>query len=336
MLNADAAPVRGVRVVLHRIGQSNSGPLDSTRSDQQGRFRFSFRPDTATFYLVSSRYAGIEYFSPPLATNPVRPDSALHIVVYDTSSTAPVQLESRHLLLTRPADDGSRTMLDLIMLRNAGRHTRVAADTLRGTLRLPLPRGTVGLQVSESDVSSEALRRSGDELIISAAIAPGEKQLTVQYQVPPRRDMVQLPLNGAGAALNVLAEESGVRVIGLSPADSQVIQGRSFRRWAGTDSATGMLRLVLPGIAGTPRWVLAVLVGGLALGLAAAGWVALVGRRNQVPPSYELIDAMAALDLQYLGRQEEIPEAEWSSYQAERARLKSELQASLAAGGRSR
>jgi len=116
-------------VVLHRVGQSRQGPLDSTRSDHEGRFRFSYAPDTASFYLTSARYAGIEYFSAPLPTNPGAPRAPISLMVYDTSSRAPVELEARHLVLTRPVEDGSRSVLDLIILRNGGRVTRVAPDT---------------------------------------------------------------------------------------------------------------------------------------------------------------------------------------------------------------
>ncbi len=90
VLAADSTPVAGTRVVLHRIGSDVQGPLDSTRSDRGGRFGFAFRPDTAAFYLLSTRHSGIEYFSPPVSTNPARPDTAIRIVVYDTSSSAPV------------------------------------------------------------------------------------------------------------------------------------------------------------------------------------------------------------------------------------------------------
>ncbi len=73
--------------------------------------------------------------------------------------------------------------------------------------------------------------------------------------------------------LNVLVEEPAVRVMapGIVRADSQLIQNRSFRRWTGTVKSAGMLRLVLPGRQNGPPWLLAALVGGLA--------VALVGRR---------------------------------------------------------
>ena len=270
----------GVRVVLHRIGQARQGPLDSTRSDARGRFYFGYRADTAAFFLASARYSGIEYFSAPLPTNPARPDTAIRVLVYDTSSSAPVELEARHLVLTRPGEDGSRSLLDLIILRNGGRLTRVAPDTGQGTWSVPLPVGTVGLQVKESDISSEALTRVGNALTIGAALAPGEKQLTLEYQVPGDRRLLQLPVDRAGLPLNVLAEESGVRVDGpgMAPADSQVIQNRSFRRWTGTVRATGPVRILLPGGKSPPSWLLLALVGGLALALAAGGWYALRGR----------------------------------------------------------
>jgi hypothetical protein len=263
-------------VVLHRVGQSSQGPIDSTQSDRIGRFGFRYRPDTAAFYLASARYAGIEYFSPPLPTNPARAGNSVTVMVYDTSSTAPVELEARHLVLTRPGEDGSRGVLDLVILRNPGRRTRVSPDTLQGTWGVPLPQGTVGVQVRESDISSQAISRRGDSLVVTAALAPGEKQLTLEYQVPADRSAIALPLT-KGLPLNVLTEEPGIRVTGpgIAPADSQVIQNRTFRRWTGTVTDPGTLRLVFPGNRAPPRWLLIALVGGLALALVGGGWYAL-------------------------------------------------------------
>jgi hypothetical protein len=340
VIDADSAPVGGVRVVLHQIGRNAQGPLDSTRSSSRGAFGFTLRPDTAVLYLVSARYAGIEYFSSPVDVDAGRPAGGIRIVVYDTSSSAPVSLTARHLVLTRPADDGSRTVLDVIILRNGGRLTRVAADTLRGSWSVPVPQGTVGLQVNESDVSAAAIRRSGDSLIVHGALAPGEKQLTVQYQVPSRRKTVELPLDTPGILLNVLVEEPGISVVapGVVLADSQEIAGRSFQRWMGTVTSPGRVRVTIPATGPTPVWLLAALVGGLGLGLIAISWYALARRQRGSPRSApdELVDAIAALDARYLGRRDELPEDEWRSYEAERARLKGELEAALAAGGWSR
>jgi hypothetical protein len=340
VVNADSAPVGGVRVTLHQVARDLQGPLDSAWSNGRGAFRLTLRPDTAALYLVSARYAGIEYFSSPVDAHPGRPADGVRIVVYDTSSSAPVSLTARHLVLTRPAEDGSRTVLDVIILRNGGRLTRVASDTVRGSWSVPLPQGTVGLQVNESDVSAEAVRRSGDSLIVHAALAPGEKQLTVQYQLPSQRKIVELPLDTPGILLNVLVEEPGVSVAapGVVLADSQEIAGRSFQRWTGTVTSSGRVRLFIPAVGRSPVWLLAALVGGLGLGLIAIGWYALASRQRGRPRSApdDLVDAIAALDARYLGRRDQTAEDEWKAYEVERARLKGELEAALAAGGWSR
>jgi hypothetical protein len=172
-------------------------------------------------------------------------------------------------------------------------------------------------------------------LIVTSPIAPGEKQLAIQYRIPAGRKNVELPLEQPGVAVNVLTEEPDVRVIGrgIAAADSQVIEGRFFQRWAGV-VPNGHIRIMLPGAGRPPGWLLAVLVAGLGLTLGGAGWYLLARREpaTKILPD-ELIDAIAALDARYLGREGETAAQEWSSYQQERARLKAELESSLAAGG---
>ena len=333
VLKADSAPMSAVRVVLHRVGRTVQGPLDSMQSDHRGRFRFTFHPDTSALYLLSARYGGIEYFSPPVHTNPERPDTAIRILVYDTSSTAPISLEARHLVVTRPGEDGSRSVLDLIVLRNDGRLTRVAPDSIHPSWSGPLPRGTIGLELGESDVSPDAVTRSADSLMITAPLAPGEKQVTSQYLIPSGREEIELPFTQPGTTVNVLAEERGVTVSGgtLALADSQIIQGRSFRRWTGTVRGTGSVRVMFPRTRRTPQALLGALVGSVALVLGVAGWYFLTRRPVPAAPaqSDQLLDAIAALDARYLGRQAGTSAEEWSSYQIDRARLKARLEASL-------
>ena len=173
VLKGDSTPVAGTRVVLHQVGRALQGPLDSTKTDRRGRFRFSFRPDTSALYLVSVRHAGIEYFSPPVHTNPARPDTAIRVIVYDTSSTAPVSLEARHLVVTQPGEDGSRNVLDLIVLLNSGQRTRVAPDSAGRLLAGAAAGGTIGLELGESDVSPEAVTRRGDSILVAGTAGPG-------------------------------------------------------------------------------------------------------------------------------------------------------------------
>jgi hypothetical protein len=335
VLMADSTPVPGTRVVLHQVGRALQGPLDSTRTDRRGRFRFAFRPDTSALYLLSVRHAGIEYFSPPVHTNPERPDTAIRVIVYDTSSTAPVSLEARHLVLTRPGEDGSRSVLDLIVLHNRGQRTRVAPDSAGASWVGLLPPGTIGLELGESDISPDAVTREGESLLVAAPLAPGEKQVTVQYVIPAGRKDLELRFTEPVSTVNVLAEEQDVVVSGgtLALADSQVLQGRSFRRWTGAVPSGGTLRVALPGQARVPKWLLPSLVAALVLVLGGASWH-LLARRPRTPTASPavLFDALATLDARYLGREGETSAEEWGSYQAERRRLKAQLEAALAAG----
>jgi hypothetical protein len=331
---ADSVPVPGIRVVLHRVGQMEQGPIDSSASDAAGRFGFRFRADSGAVYLLSARYREIEYFSTPVHLG-ARPDTAIRLVVYDTSSRTPVTLAARHLVVPRPDESGTREILDLVILRNEGDRTRVAPDSLGTTWVGTLPRGSEGLEVGESDVSPEAVVRRGDSLLVSGPIAPGEKQLVLQYHLPARERELRLQVR-PGVRINVLVEEAGTRVTGpVAMADSQQIQGRAFRRWSGVPSDTGIIAVILPQpTGGGQRW-LAPLVGILALGLGSAAWWALRRKGPVTAPAHRalepspLLEALAELDARYAGREADTPAEEWSAYQERRASLKAQLAVAL-------
>ena len=72
---SDSIPAARTNVVLHRIGRDVQGPIDSTLSDSRGAFHFRFSADTSAIFLLSARFAGIEYFSPrytPIRRCPTR------------------------------------------------------------------------------------------------------------------------------------------------------------------------------------------------------------------------------------------------------------------------
>lgn len=60
----DTVPAPGAMVLLHRVGPVEQGAIDSVAADAAGRFAFQFVRDTGAAYLVSARWAGIEYFAP--------------------------------------------------------------------------------------------------------------------------------------------------------------------------------------------------------------------------------------------------------------------------------
>jgi hypothetical protein len=340
----DTMPLPRARVVLHRVGRDAQGPIDSVVADGAGRFRFRFRADTSALYLLSSRYGGIEYFSPPVHTNPARPDTAILLQAYDTSSTTPIAIEARHIVVPRTGADGSRPVLDLIVLRNDGIRARVAPDSAHPSWSLTLPPGSGEMQLGEGDLSPDAVVRVGDTVRVLAPLAPGQKQLSIAYATVPVAGRLVFPVGPAETPLNLLVEEPGARVTGgtLALADPQVIEGRSFRRFSGRVPAGGSVTLTVPaGPGAAARRILTGLVGGLALALgAAAVWLVRRPRRPATLPApgqpdetARLLDAIAMLDARYAGREADVAPDEWRRYTDERAALKARLEHALAGLG---
>jgi hypothetical protein len=310
--------------------------VDSVVTGSDGRFRFALTRDTTTLHLLSARHHGIEYFSTPLDNTPARGNEAVRLVVHDTSSSAPVGLSARHVVIPRAGEDGTREVLDLVLLANAGTETRIAPDSLGASWTGPLPPRSEGLELGESDVSPDAVMRRGDSAIVSAPIAPGEKQLAFQYHLPAGRQEIEIPVGSEPVGMNVLLEESGAEVVspGLALADSQLIEGRSFQRWSGDLPANAIVRVALPGAGSDAAPILAAMVAVLALALLAAAWRMLP--RARAMSTDRLVGEIALLDTRYQGREAETTSEEWARYLERRERLKAELQAALAreSGGR--
>jgi hypothetical protein len=330
---SDTLPVAGAKIMLHRIGRDAQGPIDSMASDARGRFRFRFNADTGAVYLVSSGWDGIEYFSSPLHTEPGLPDTALVLVVSDTSSRATVTTVSRHIVISKPTADGLRAALEIVVIANAGPTTRIAPDTLHPSWTANLPKNVAGFTAGSGDFSSEALVVRNDSVQVFAPIAPGEKQLLYTYALSPSPGKVSIPIGDAVGTLNILLEEQDLQVRGggLVPIDSQVIEGRTFMKWEGPVKAGSVIVIDFPG--NRIAWVIPALVGGIALVLIVVGVVAVRRRPALAIAAPSLIDQLARLDTRYAGKEASTPAEEWQAYQSERARLKAALQGELARGG---
>lgn len=329
---SDSVPVANAPLILHRITHNSQGPIDSLRADGQGRFHFRLAHDTSAVYLVSARFAGIEYFSPPLRGDVRGSDSAMVILVSDTSSAARIEMGSRHIVISQLGEDGTRGVLEIIGLVNQGDKTRVSPDSIHPVWGHPLPRGTLTVRPGQGDFSPEALVIRHDSILLFAPLAPGEKQVVFSYSLPARIARLPLPFEVPISEVNVLVEDRDAEVSGgtLARADSQDIEGRMFQRWSGAMPAVGEVTVIFPGH-GTPAWLLPGMVGlvGLLL-LGSAAW--LIRRRpEKLVAGPDLIGAIAALDARYLGREPEVEAAEWQRYLTERAALKG--RAELARGG---
>jgi hypothetical protein len=335
---ADTVGVAGARVVLHRVGRQAQGPIDSTVAGPRGEFRFRYHRDTSAVYLLSSGFAGIEYFSTPLHTDPEAPDTGLVLFVSDTSASAPIHVASRHIVISKPGKDGTRTALEIVVLENDGTRTRVGPDSLTAVWGARLPAGVIGFQVGQGDIGPDGLLARNDSVVLVAPVAPGQKQLLYTYALPASPGLVRLPVGDSISVANILLEEFGpqVRGGGIVKADSQAIEGRSFQQWAGPVAAGAVIEIDLPGTAN--GWILPLLVGAVALTLALIGFTVLrrgPALQGRAPGHHALLDQLARLDARYAGREADVSPEEWRAYQEERARLKSDLSARLAAKVRS-
>lgn len=321
---ADTAPVGGVLITLHRVSRTAQGVIDSTTTGSDGRFLFRAAGDTTAIYLVSASYAGIEYFA-----EPVRLPGAhgISIVVSDTSSTAPVRLGTRHLIIRPPDESGSRAILDLFSIRNDGPDTRIGRDSSSPSWQIVLPAGALQPEVQEGDVSPSAVRFRGDTVDVLAPIAPGAKNMMLSYRLPVSEDR---PAWIAPAdSFDVLVEEQGATVhgAGLEPAAAVELMGSTLRRWTAAPPTGGVAEVEFSGGAAVFGRLLYWLVGLVGVALAAGAVWAL--RKNpstaaqaSAPLPADLVGEIARLDARYAGSRDRVGEAEWAAYEAERARLK--------------
>lgn len=333
----DTVAVPGAMILLHRVGRGGQGPVDSLRSDGDGAFRFRFRADSGQVYLVSARHLGIEYFAPPVASGDGPLTERPVVVVADTSSVTPIRVTARHLAITAPAQDGTRSVVDLVVIANEGTATRVGADTTRPAWWMPLPPLAANLVVGESDFAREAFDRHGDSLLLHAAIPPGERQFYLQYQLPPNTRRFEIPNRDAARSGNVLLGEEDATVDGgLVRTDTQTVNGERFTRWVGALAEGATLELRFASSGATPDWALPALVAALGIGLLGVGGAA--WRRQRRPgtavaggraDAERLLDAIAALDARHAGGPADHPPAAWSAYLAERAELKARLRGTL-------
>ncbi len=338
LTSADNVPQAGVRVVLHRVGRDFQGPVDSTLSRADGSFRFDFIPDTTAVYILSASYAGVQYFSSPVHTNPERPDTAISIVVSDTSTTARIEVVSRHVVVGAPRADGTRQVIDLVGLENPGWLTRVPGHAQRPTWSTPLSDVVIGFDVGASDFSPEAVFFRDGQVEVLGPIAPGAKELLLRYLIPARTGNLVFAFADTAREFSLLIEDTGPRVTGpmLEAPEPEVISGRAFRTWRGRPTPADTIAIAFPGA--VPRStapLLVALVGVMGLALIVTAWR--IRRSHATAPVEEepvevLVRRLALLDARYRGREAEVPASEWTAYQEGRLALKARLTRALASG----
>lgn len=334
---SDTVPAGAAGVVLHRIGRDRQGPLDSVTADAAGRFRFRFPADTAALYILTSRHHGVQYFSEPVHTNPARPDTALVLAVHDTSSRQPVSLAARNIVVSAPEADGTRSVVELLALRNEGPLTRVPAESAEAAWMWRIPRGVAGFAADAGELSAGAIDLHGDSVLVLAALPPGLREITVEYLLPGRQAAARFPFDEGAEAVNLLVEERAAAVTlpaGLRPDSATVIEERKFRRWTGAVAAGEMIVATLPVPGRAGRGALTALIVLLALALTAGALRVLRGGRRRptgdaTTDPDALLDAIARLDASHAASGPHDAEAERRHAEA-RSALKAQLERALA------
>lgn len=283
---ADSQPLSGTWVILHGVTAAGGAPVDSARSDGRGRYAVRAPAlDSTALYVVSVTYQGIAYFTSPVHAFGRRVDTADVLAVFDTSSVTPaITIAQRHIVVRRAAEDGSRRVVELIVLSNTGSRTRIASDTSRPVWRGALPRGVAQLEVGQGDVSSEAVDVRGGTLVVTAPVPPGEKQVIVSYLLPASAQALDLPVDQPVLRLNILVEDSAASVAEgpLAALGFEQMEGASFARFDGViPQGGGRVTITFgrgPLAPGQWWWVVIVLAFGALAAALAVGW-----RRSPMP-----------------------------------------------------
>jgi len=266
-------PMAEGTVVLHHLNDGAQGELDSVAVGPDGHFAFGLPvvPDPARsdVYFASVRHHGVLYFGPAITTA-VQLDSAYEIHAYDTLSapesgmTIPLQTRS---VFFEPDSAGWR-VTDLFQLRNDLPNTIVARPDGR-VWGHPLPASARDVSTGEGEVAFDAASFEGGDLVVRAALPPGERLFVVRY----RMDSVAVAIPNVGVAetFDVLVREPAppLEVEGLESSDRVELEaGSTYMRFSGSDVSVPTVRILVTEEAGPPpvQWVAVILAMALTLG----------------------------------------------------------------------
>ena len=283
-------PMSGTRVILHRVGADTQGPLDSTRTTADGRYRFRYRASGSdrAIYFVSATWGGIAYFTSPLKGTRVT-GSAARMTVFDTASVGvPLHVRGRHLIISASDTSHHRTMIEVYELANDSSVTLVASDSLAPTWTTVVPGEARDVKVGQGDLSPEAAQSDAGRLRVFAPFAPGVKQLSFSYRLPQSVIPLSIPARVSTGVLEVLIEDPSGTAHGaqLREVNPYAADGRTFKRFLAQDvAATGVAVLDAPVSDSTVRLrsLYGIAIGvafALLLGLTVARWRLRHGRRT--------------------------------------------------------
>ncbi|MFW6206829.1 MAG: hypothetical protein ACOC5J_02740, partial [Gemmatimonadota bacterium] len=328
-------PMPSTTVNLHRVSPGAAGQVDSTRTGEEGRFRFTLPtvpgsdPEGGDVYFASVRHDGVLYFGQAI-NQTAQLDSVYRIEVHDTVSASPrgrdFPIVARNLLLEE-TDEGW-TVVDLFRIQNEGDRTVVAREG--GIVwSHPLPASATDFQPGESDLAPDAVVFADGEIRVSSPTPPGERSYIMRYELADLP--FTIPVSEGTQRVEMLIREPAppLTVSGLQQLEPVSIEPESsYRRFAAAEPTGQDIEISEgdEGGMGEVAWFAVVL--GLVL---AAGAVYAVQTRPRAAPGRgrhptrnELLLEIAELDAAFQGREDLSAEAR-ARYEDERKRLKERL-----------
>ncbi len=238
-------PAASAWVTLHRVGKDSAGPIDSTRTDAQGRYRFRWRPFGAddAVYFASVTWGGIAYFTAPLRAVVSTGDDA-EITVFDTTSRVfPLAVKGRHLIIGTLDSTDKRTVIEVFELSNDSLRTLITNEgvTPTPTWGLTIPQAAQDVRVTEGEIAPDAFAYAAGRVSVFAPIAPGIKQIAFSYQLPASSFPINVTAEHGAVVFEILLEEprGTVRGDGFAGVDPVTLENRTFRRFLAQDVKPG-------------------------------------------------------------------------------------------------
>ena len=329
-------------VTLHRVAPDSSGPVDSVRTDANGRYSMRYTPvGGEAVYFASSMYGGVAYFTAPLPPRDAVGDPG-EITVFDTTSApVPVHTRGRHLVVSASGVDGRRTLVEVFELSNDTTVTAVSGARGRATWSTALAPNGTDFQVGQGDIGNNAVQFRDGRVLVYASFSPGIRQIAFSYSVPASDFPLTIPVGDPVSVFEVLVEDPGATASGggLKEQPAVSLEGRSFRRFLAQDVRSGENLVINVGPPNGPRSnrmllvpvVVAAVVMSLALAFALTRRrrVRVVARAEAPSDAAHIARDIAELDDAF-ERVGTPSDAEREAYRERREALKARLEAALA------
>lgn len=235
----DGRGAAGVPVTLHRVTADSSGPVAAGTSAADGSFSFALPPSPGpggfSVLFATAELHGVRYFGPPL--HPGEPGTGYTVEVFDTASASRLPgavTVSRRDVIVLPEADGSAEVNEIVRLRNGGKHA-VVLGSGKSTWEFRLPEGAAAFEAGEAQIPTDAVVRSGDRVLVTAALPPGEQELFVRYRLPRGTRRTEIPLAPGTDSVNLFLRQPAAeaRVAGLAAPTVVRAEGESFLRYSG-------------------------------------------------------------------------------------------------------